>query len=136
MASFAVIGWRIGLVFTRPILTHATRALPQTLLSIVALIAFCGGVAAVLVMALGVDPLTAYLATSPGGLDSAAVIAASSHADLSFITALQTIRIVIVVLIGPSISRVIARWVERTGDRPPGDGGGEQSASVGPSESA
>ena len=94
VASFAVIGWRLGLVFTRPILTHATRALPQTLLSIAALIAFCGGVAAVLVMELGVDPLTAYLATSPGGLDPAAVIATSSHADLSFITALQTIRIV------------------------------------------
>jgi uncharacterized protein len=136
VASFTVIGWRIGLVFTRPILAHATRALPQTLLSIVALIAFCGGVAAVLVMVLGVDPLTAFLATSPGGLDSAAVIAASSHADLSFITALQTIRIVMVVLIGPSISRVIARRVERTGDRPPGDGGGEEPVSVGPSESA
>ena len=101
-----------------------------------ALIAFCGGVAAVLVMVLGVDPLTAYLATSPGGLDSAAVIAASNHADLSFITALQTIRIVMVVLIVPSISRVIARRVERTGDHPPGDGGGEEPVSVGPSESA
>jgi uncharacterized protein len=92
MASYAVIGWRIGLVFTRTILAHAARVLPQTLLSTVALIAFCGGVAAVLVIALGLDPLTAYLATSPGGLDSAAIIAASSHVDLSFIMALQTIR--------------------------------------------
>jgi membrane AbrB-like protein len=113
VASYAVIGWRIGLVFTRPILTHAARAMPQTLLSIVVLIAFCGGVAAVLVMALGVDPLTAYLATSPGGLDSAAIIAASSKVDLSFIMALQTIRIVIVLLFGPSISRFVARRLEQ-----------------------
>jgi membrane AbrB-like protein len=136
VASFAVIGWRIGLVFSRPILAHATRALPQTLLSIFALIAFCGGVAAVLVVALGVDPLTAYLATSPGGLDSAAVIAASSHADLSFITALQTIRIVMVLLLGPSIARVIARWVEPTGYHQPQGERGEEPVSVGPSESA
>ena len=112
VASYAVIGWRIGLVFTRPILAHAARALPQTLLSTVALIAFCGGVAAILVKALGVDPLTAYLATSPGGLDSAAIIAASSRVDLSFIMALQTIRIVMVLSLSPSISRWIARRLE------------------------
>jgi membrane AbrB-like protein len=81
VASFVFIGWRVGLVFTRPILVHAARTLPQTLLSTAVLIAFCGGVAMVLVMALGIDPLTAYLATSPGGLDSAVIIAASSHAD-------------------------------------------------------
>jgi membrane AbrB-like protein len=119
VASVAVIGWRIGLAFTRPVLVRATRALPQTLLSIAALIAFCGGVAWVLVLVLGVDPLTAYLATSPGGLDSAVIIAASSHADLSFITALQTIRIVLVLFLGPSIARGIAGLVERTGDHPP-----------------
>jgi membrane AbrB-like protein len=136
VASFAVIGWRTGLVFTRPILVHATRALPQTLLSTVALIAFCGGVATVLVMALGVDPLTAYLATSPGGLDSAAIIAASSHVDLSFIMALQTIRVVMVLLLGPSISRVIARRVERTGYHQPRGGRGEEPVSLGPSGSA
>ncbi len=113
VASYAVIGWRIGLVFTRPILVHASRVLPQTLLSIVALIAFCGGAAAVLATALGVDPLTAYLATSPGGLDSAAIIAASTRVDLSFIMALQTIRIVMVLFLGPSISRWIARRLQR-----------------------
>ena len=113
VASFAIIGWRIGLVFTRPILAHAARALPQTLLSTIALIAYCGGVAVVLVTALGVDPLTAYLATSPGGLDSAAIIAASSRVDLAFVTALQVIRIVMVLILGPSISRWIARRLAR-----------------------
>jgi membrane AbrB-like protein len=111
-ASFAVIGWRIGLVFTRAILTHAARALPQTLLSTIVLIAFCGGVAAILVSALGVDPMTAYLATSPGGLDSAAIIAASSRVDLSFIMALQLIRVVIVLLVGPSIARFISHRLQ------------------------
>jgi uncharacterized protein len=136
VASYAVIGWRIGLVFTRPILAHATRALPQILLSTVALIAFCGGVAGALVMALGLDPLTAYLATSPGGLDSAAIIAASSHVDLPFIMALQTIRIVMVLFLGPPISRAVARRVERADHQQPGGGRDAVPVSVGESDAA
>ena len=106
--SYALIGWNIGLGFTRRILRHASRALPQIVLSILALIAFCCGLAFVLVQALGVDPLTAYLATSPGGMDSIAIIAASSKVDISFVMALQTARFVVILLIGPRLARFIA----------------------------
>jgi hypothetical protein len=108
-ASYTFLGWRIGLGFTRQILTHAARALPQIILSILTIILFCGGVGFILVEALGIDPLTAYLATSPGGMDSVAIIAASSSkVDLSFVMTLQTVRFVVVLVIGPSISRFIA----------------------------
>ena len=107
--AYALIGWNIGLGFTRSVLVHAARALPQILLSIVALIAFCSGLAFVLVRTLGVDPLTAYLATSPGGMDSIAIIAASSDVDLPFVMALQTVRFSLVVLLGPAVARFIAR---------------------------
>ncbi|MCG5475086.1 MAG: AbrB family transcriptional regulator, partial [Sinorhizobium fredii] len=56
----------------------------------------------------GIDPLTAYLATSPGGLDSIAVIAASSDVDLPFVMALQTARLLIITLIGPVLARFVA----------------------------
>ncbi len=112
--SYAMIGWSIGLNFTRPILLHAARALPQILLSIVALIAFCGGLAWVLAKELGVDPLTAYLATSPGGMDSVAIIAAASNTvNMSFVMALQTARFLIVLVLGPTIARLIAGRIER-----------------------
>jgi uncharacterized protein len=107
--AYALIGWNIGLGFTRSVLVHAARALPQILLSIAALIAFCSGLAYVLVRTLGVDPLTAYLATSPGGMDSIAIIAASSDVDLPFVMALQTVRFSLVVLLGPAVARFIAR---------------------------
>ena len=88
--SYAMVGWSIGLNFTRPILRHATRALPQIIASIVALIAFCGGLAFMIGHVLGIDPLTAYLATSPGGMDSVAIIAAAAqNVDISFVMALQ-----------------------------------------------
>ena len=87
-------------------------------------------------MAFGVAPLTAHLATSPGSMDSAVIIAASSHGDLAFITALQTIRVVMVLFLGPSISRVVARRLERTGHQPPEGGRSDDPVSVGESEAA
>jgi membrane AbrB-like protein len=112
--AYALIGWTIGLGFTAEVLGHATRALPQILLSIAVLIAFCGGLACVLTWTLGVDPLTAYLATSPGGIDSVAIIAASSKADLSFVIVLQTVRFLLTVLIAPPVAHVIARQMTKT----------------------
>jgi membrane AbrB-like protein len=108
--SYAALGWNIGLGFTRRILRHASRALPQIVLSIFALMAFCGGLALLLTRLLGVDPLTAYLATSPGGMDTVAIIAASSKVDVSFVMALQTARFVIVLLVGPRLARLVAGW--------------------------
>jgi membrane AbrB-like protein len=110
--SYAIVGWNIGLRFTRPILVHALRALPRVAASILVLIAICGGFAWVLTWAAGIDPLTAYLATSPGGADSVAIIAASSNVDVPFVMSLQTLRFLVVLFAGPALSRFIAR---RTG---------------------
>lgn len=106
--SFAMLGWNIGLGFTRPILAHARRALVPTVVSILVLMSFCGLLALLLIEVAGIDPLTAYLATSPGGLDSIAVIAASSDVDLPFVMALQTARLLIITLIGPALARFVA----------------------------
>lgn len=112
--SYAAIGCAIGLNFTSEILRHAFRALPQILGSIVALMAFCGGLAWLLAHELGVDPLTAYLATSPGGLDSVAIIAAAADGvDISFVMALQGARLVFVLMFGPALARLVSRWIRQ-----------------------
>lgn len=111
--GYGVIGWRIGLSFTRRILRHAAGALPQIVGSILVLMAFCGGMAFLLWSLHGIDPLTAYLATSPGGLDSIAIIAATTPVDMSFIMALQTMRLILIILIGPPISDFVARRVAK-----------------------
>jgi membrane AbrB-like protein len=107
--SYAGIGWSIGLRFTRGILVHAARALPRVLASTVALIALCCGLAAILVALAGVDPLTAYLATSPGGADAVAIIAASSNVDVPFVMAMQAARVILVLAMAPSLTRFIAK---------------------------
>lgn len=111
--SYALIGWAIGLNFSRPILRHAARALPQIVLSILVLMGFCGGLAWLLSHYLGIDPLTAYLATSPGGMDSVAIIAAAAdNVNISFIMAMQTARFLFVLMFGPTLARLVARLVK------------------------
>jgi membrane AbrB-like protein len=110
--AYALLGWSVGLKFTRNVLAAAARALPQALSSILVMVVFCGVLAALLVHLLGIDPLTAYLATSPGGADSVAVIAASTKVDTSFVMALQTVRFLLILLAGPAISRFVAGLVD------------------------
>ena len=109
--AYAFIGWRIGLRFNRPLLVHAARKMPVIIASTLALVAVCGGLAAIFVVAAGVDPLTAYLATSPGGADSVAIIAASSHVDTPFVMTMQMVRFVVVLLVGPAMARFIANRI-------------------------
>jgi hypothetical protein len=106
--SYLILGWTIGLRFSRDVLGFAVRALPKMILSILLLIAFCGGLAFALVEIFHVDPLTAYLATSPGGVDSVAIIATSSDVDVGFVMAQQVARLMIVFIVGPTLSRFVA----------------------------
>jgi uncharacterized protein len=111
---YALVGWSIGLRFTREMVLHAAKLLPRILASIFTLIAMCGGLAFALHEAAGTDALTAYLATSPGGADAVAIIAASSPVDIPFVMAMQIGRLLIVILTGPAIARMIARWASGT----------------------
>ena len=110
--GYALIGWSIGLRFTRPILMHAARLLPRILGAIIVLIAVCGVLALALSAIADVDLLTAYLATSPGGLDTVAIIAVSTNIDLPFVMAMQTSRFLCVLLLGPSLARLVATRFE------------------------
>ena len=111
--SYAVVGWKIGLGFTRDVLARTARATLPILANVVILILVCAALGLVLVKGFGVDPLTAYLATSPGGMDSVAIIGASTKADLPFVMALHAMRFIIVLTLGPAMARVVARWAER-----------------------
>lgn len=108
--SYAFVGWTIGSRFTRPILRHAARALPRVLGSILALMAICGVFAAALVYFAGIDPLTAYLATSPGGADSVAIISASSNVDVPFVMAMQLARFLVILVAGPALAKLVVKW--------------------------
>jgi uncharacterized protein len=109
VGTFAVLGWGIGLTFTRSGLAHAARSFPLILASIAVLIVSCGAVALLLHRVVGTELLTAYLATSPGGLDSAIIIATSTKVDMPFVMGMQTARLLVGMFVGPSLARFIAR---------------------------
>ncbi|CAI1730025.1 AbrB family transcriptional regulator [Serratia plymuthica] len=106
--AYTLIGWSVGLRFTRPIFLLALRTLPQMVASIAALMLLCGLLAWMLTRFLPVDLMTAYLATSPGGLDTVAIIAAGSRVDMSFVMAMQTLRLFTILLTGPAMARFIS----------------------------
>ena len=64
-----------------------------------------------------IDPLTAYLATSPGGADSVAIIAASSPVDVPFVLTMQVLRMLFVMATGPAIARMLARQIQNARQR-------------------
>lgn len=107
--AYAGLGWYVGLGFNRSIFLYALRAVPALLLATGLLIALCAGSAWMLTQVLHIDPLSAYLATSPGGLDSVAIIVVGSHVDVPFVLAAQTLRLFLVLATGPSLAKLIAR---------------------------
>ena len=52
--------------------------------------------------------MTAYLATSPGGIDAVAIIATSVHVDVPFVLAMQLVRFIAVIILGPLLARAVA----------------------------
>jgi len=106
--GYALLGWTIGLRFTRQMLGSAARALPVLVGAILTLIAAGAGFGLVLTKIAGIDPLTAYLATSPGGADSVAIIAASSKVDAPFVMSMQMARFAAVLATGPALARFLA----------------------------
>lgn len=111
--AYMAIGWSVGLKFNRAIFMLALKTLPQIIASILCMMLLCSLMAFGLTELLGLDFMTAYLATSPGGLDTIAIIAAGSHADMSFIMAMQTLRLFSILLTGPAIARFISRYAVR-----------------------
>lgn len=108
--AYCLLGWHIGLGFRRESLMHAGKVLPWVLLSGLSLVGFCALLAWGLARLAHIDPLTAYLATSPGGLDSVAIIAASTHqVDLPFVLALQSVRLLFAIALMPPLTRWVVR---------------------------
>lgn len=108
-AVFAVIGWNIGLKFTRASLRASMKLMPRIVAVIFVMIALCGALSVPLARVTGVDALSAYLALSPGGLDSVLIIATSTHVDLPLILAAQVVRLIVVMTVAPPLARFVVR---------------------------
>lgn len=107
--AFAVIGLEVGLKFTREILLKLFRMIPLALAASLLLIGLSALFSLLLSYLMKVDLLTAFLATVPGSIDSVAIVAIASHVDVTFVLALQTVRMFVVVLGAPFFVRQLRR---------------------------
>jgi len=108
-AAYSIIGWSIGLRFNGAILRHAWNSLPKVLLAIGTLIMISSLIAIGLWQLADYDLFTAYLASSPGGADSIAVIAATTTVNTGFVMSMQLSRFIFVLIFGPIASKFIAK---------------------------
>jgi membrane AbrB-like protein len=103
--AFAAIGLQVGLRFTPGLLRQAGRLLVPTLLCIVGLLVACFGLAIILVATTDASLLDAYLATTPGGLYAVLAAAFGTGADTTFVIAVQTLRLFVMILLAPLVVR-------------------------------
>ncbi|HXP94964.1 MAG TPA: AbrB family transcriptional regulator [Candidatus Binatia bacterium] len=110
-AAYLAVGLSIGLLFTVAALKYVFSILPQLLTSTVLLVVLCAVLAAAWSRLGHIDPFTAYLATSPGGLDSVAIIAFTGGGDVPVVLSSQVLRLFVVALLCPSLARYIGRMI-------------------------
>src|SRR5918994_5213231 len=99
--AFALIGLQVGLRFTPETVRLLGRLTIPVLLAIAGLLVTCFGLAVLLDATTSATLLDSYLATTPGGLYAVLAVAYGSGADTTFIVAVQTLRVVAMVLLAP-----------------------------------
>ena len=104
-AAYLVLGLWVGLLFDGASVKQAGRLLPFVLASTVGLVLACAALGWALAELTGLDAMTAYLATTPGGIDSVAIVALGSGADAPLVLAVQMLRLLAVVFAGSLLGR-------------------------------
>lgn len=107
--GYLAIGVQVGLKFTVGSLKSIGRMMPIAMLTIVVTLVACAGLGWILTLTTDADPLTAYLATTPGGIYAVMGIAEATGADVTFVAAAQILRMLIVLAIAPFVAAYFRR---------------------------
>lgn len=99
------LGVRVGGHFDASAVRELRRVAFSAFAAAVVLVAGCVLLAQAWAFLGGVDPLTAYFATSPGGADSVLAIALGTSASLSLVLAVQVGRLLLIFLVAPPVLR-------------------------------
>ncbi|RPI80010.1 MAG: AbrB family transcriptional regulator [Desulfobacteraceae bacterium] len=106
-AAYILIGLYVGLLFDKTSLIQAGKLFPIIIANIVVLMIVCAATGKLLSILTKTSYLTGYLATTPGGMDSVAIVALGSGSDVSLVLAVQMVRLFAIILLGP----LLARWM-------------------------
>ena len=106
VAAFLAIGWMAGGGLSTTALTSFARQLPVTIAFIAILLTGCAAMAWVLHAWLGVSYLDAYLATTPGGLETVLALAGEANSG-PVVASVQIIRLLFVLIIAGWLPQLI-----------------------------
>jgi membrane AbrB-like protein len=107
--GYLAIGVQVGLRFTLESLRSIARMIPTAAVSIALTLLTCAGLGLALAAATGTSRLDAYLATTPGGLYAVLATSTSTGGNVTFVTAVQLLRLLLVLLLAPLLARVLRR---------------------------
>jgi uncharacterized protein len=116
-AANALIGMSVGLRFDREVIRQVGRLLPIVLGLTLLLMAECALLGLVLMRITGLDLLSAYLATTPGGIDAVMIAALDTGANIAVILPIQVLRVLVIMLAGPFLIRWLRRKSRRVEER-------------------
>lgn len=106
VVALIIIGWDLGSRFDKQLLGTLSNNLAPLVL-VIACFLVTGWVLAWMLWKFGVmDPVTAVLATSPGGLVQMGALTAETQANAALVVGFHLLRIVAVLLSAPLISRL------------------------------
>ncbi|GAA4841090.1 AbrB family transcriptional regulator [Actinomycetospora corticicola] len=107
--AYAVIGWQAGVRFTREAVRTVLRVLPLATALILLIMGVCAALGLLLSAVAGVSPLEGYLATNPGGIYAVLATAISAGGDVTFVVAVQVVRVILMLLVAPALARLARR---------------------------
>ena len=106
IVALIVIGWDLGSRFNKPLLATLNNNVAPLVL-VIACFLITGWVLAWILWKFEVmDPVTAVLATSPGGLVQMGALTSETQANAALVVGFHLLRIVSVLLSAPLISRL------------------------------
>lgn len=112
-SAYLILGLQIGGNFDAAVVAQLRRLGWFILLSNLFLLGVSALLAVCLMPLLEIDLLSAYLAATPGGLDSVAVMATDLKADAALILAVHSLRLISVLVIGPYLVQTVAQRLNR-----------------------
>jgi uncharacterized protein len=111
--AYLILGLQIGGNFDAAVVAQLRRLGWFILLSNLFLLGVSALLAVCLMPLLKIDLLSAYLAATPGGLDSVAAMATDLKADAALILAVHSMRLMSVLVIGPYLVQFVAQRLVR-----------------------
>ncbi|WNG35094.1 AbrB family transcriptional regulator [Archangium violaceum] len=114
--SLWVLGVRVGSHFDEAAVRELKRVALSALGAVMAMVGGCLLLAWLWSSVGGVDLLTTYFATSPGGADSVLAIALETRASLSLVVAVQVGRLLLVFLVAPMFMRRLSTRFQGSSD--------------------